>query len=304
MRYVTMSHRPSHIKLQLSSEQSCKALSTRPSSMFGEPGINSIFKGLFTLQFSYLRMASPCQAPTMAKWSLKPHNHNATRVRNNQRRHRARIKSRIESLETELAQSQHDLRTARDRIEELEALLRAKGSCCAPGHQSNDPVQNSYYTPDQVIVELPLPAQQLGDLGSDFSNSGLCRCLPAPVNQSARLQDYGQSSILSPVTNILAGDVAIANEYAKDNSETGMFAFSLLAQYEHNSGLPLVTSDESTTLCRVAFEIIAQQNMASIDHGELERQLWPGFRRETKQGEGCRVDTKVLYAVIDYMSSL
>ncbi|SPJ75713.1 uncharacterized protein FTOL_05444 [Fusarium torulosum] len=249
-------------------------------------------------------MASPCQAPAMVKWSLKPHNHNATRVRNNQRRHRARIKSRLESLETELAQSQHELRIARDRIEELEALLRAKGSYCALSHQSDDPVQNSYYTPGQVIVERSLPGQQLGYLGSDFSNSEVCCCLPASVNQSARLQDCDQSSILSPVTNVLAGDVAMANEYATDHSETNVFAFSLLAQYEHNSGLPLVTSDESTTLCRVAFEIIAQQNMASIDPSELERQLWPGFRRETKQGEGCRVDTKVLYAVIDYMSSL
>jgi hypothetical protein len=239
----------------------------------------------------------------MAKWSLKPHNHNATRVRNNQRRHRARIKTRLESLETELAQSQRELRTAKDRIEELEALLRAKGSC-APNHQFDDPVQNSYYTPGQVIVEQSLPAQQLGDLSSDLSNSGVCRCLPASVNQSAILQDCGQSSTLSPATSILAGDVTIANEYATDHSETNMFAFSLLAQYEHNSGLPLVKSDESTTLCRVAFEIVAQQNIASIDPGELERQLWPGFRRETKQNEGCRVDTKVLYAVIDYMSSL
>jgi hypothetical protein len=98
--------------------------------------------------------------------------------------------------------------------------------------------------------------------------------------------------------------VATENEYATDQSEAGIFGFSLLAQYEHDSGLPLVASDESTILCRVAFEIIAQQNMASIDPGELEHQLWSGFRRETKQGEGCRVDTKVLYAVIDYMTSL
>lgn len=252
----------------------------------------------------YLRMVSPCQAPTIAKWSLKPHNHQATRVRNNQRRHRARIKSRLEFLETELAQSEEELRTAKDRIDELEALLRAQGSCCAPSHQFDDPVQSSYCTPGQVTVVQPLPAQQLGDLGGGLSNSGVCRCLLASVNQSATLQSCGQSSILSPVTNILAGDVAIVKDYATDHSETGMFGFSLLAQYEHNSGLPLVASDESTTLCRVAFEIIARQNMASIDPGELERQLWPGFRREIKQGEGCRVDTKVLYAVIDYMSSL
>lgn len=240
----------------------------------------------------------------MTRWSLKPHNHNATRVRNNQRRHRARIKTRLESLEIELAQSQNELRAAKDRIEELEALLRAKASCSAPGQQFEDPAQNSYCTPGQVIVEQPLPALQLGNLGSDLSNSGVCQYPLASANQSATLQDCGQSSILSPVTNILAKDMAIINEYATDHSETGMFGFSLLAQYEHNRGLPLVASHESTTLCRVAFEIIARQNMASIDPGELECQLWPGFRREIKQGEGCRVDTKVLYAVIDYMSSL
>lgn len=249
-------------------------------------------------------MASPCQAPTMTRWSLKPHNHNATRVRNNQRRHRARIKTRLESLEIELAKSQNELRTARDRIEELEALLRAKASCSAPGQQFEDPAQSSYCSPGQVIVEQPLPALQLGNLGSDLSNSGVCQYPLASVNQSATLQGYGQNSILSPVTNILAGDMAIVNDYATDHIDTGRFGFSLLAQYEHNSGLPLVASDESTTLCRVAFEIIAQHNMASIDSGELEHQLWSGFRRETKEGEGCRVDTKILYAVIDYISSL
>ncbi|KAI6756904.1 hypothetical protein HG530_011502 [Fusarium avenaceum] len=249
-------------------------------------------------------MASPCQAPTVAKWSLKPHNHNATRVRNNQRRHRARIKTRLESLEIELAQSQNELRTAKDRIKELEALLQGRDSCGISGRQFEDSVQNSYYAPGQVLAELPLPTLQVGDLGSDLSNSGVCRCLLASVNQSATLQSCGQSSILSPVTNILAGDMAIVNDYATDHIDTGRFGFSLLAQYEHSSSLPLVASDESTTLCRVAFEIIAQQNMASIDSGELEHQLWSGFRRETKQGEGCRVDTKILYAVIDYMSSL
>ncbi|CAJ0552631.1 Ff.00g007090.m01.CDS01 [Fusarium sp. VM40] len=249
-------------------------------------------------------MASPYQAPTVAKWSLKPHNHNATRVRNNQRRHRARIKTRLESLEIELAQSQDELRTARDRIEELEALLRAKASCSAPGQQFEDPAQSSYCTPDQVIVEQPLPELQLGDLGGGLSNSGVCRRPLTSVNQLATLQDCGQRSILSPVINILAGDMAIVNEYATGHIDTGIFGFSLLAQYEHNRDLPLVVPHESTTLCRVAFEIIARQNMVGIDPGELERQLWSGFRREAKQGEGCRVDTKVLYAVIDYMSSL
>ena len=60
----------------------------------------------------------------------------------------------------------------------------------------------------------------------------------------------------------------------------------------------------SGIICRAAYEIISQQSMAGIDISDVEQWLWPGFRRATKPGEGYRVDTKFLYASIDYMSPL
>lgn len=55
------------------------------------------------------------------KWSSKPADHNTTRVRNNQRRHRARVKFHIEDLEKRLEESNSKLETALQKVASLTA---------------------------------------------------------------------------------------------------------------------------------------------------------------------------------------
>lgn len=248
-------------------------------------------------------MAPARQAPFMSMWSLKAHDHNATRVRDNQRRHRARVKARIESLETELTQSQQELSTARARIEELEALLAARDSACAMSGHFDDSAPEPSSQSDQTIIERPLPAEEPGLLGGGLGEQGCCHRLSRPVNQPSQ-QHHDQSPAPSPVTEVLTEDPTAPSSLPADQTAANPVVFSLIAQYDHDGRLPLVAPGESTTLCRVAYEIIAQQNMTGIDMSDVEQWLWPGFRRATKQGEGCRVDTKVLYALIDYLSPL
>ncbi|KAM0226678.1 hypothetical protein ACHAP5_012342 [Fusarium lateritium] len=250
-------------------------------------------------------MAPARQAPFISKWSLKTQDRNATRVRDNQRRHRARVKARIESLETELTQSRQELRIALARIEELEALVATRDSAAyAMSSRFNDSAPEPFSRSDQAIIEQPLPAEEPRLLGGGLDEQGCCHRLSRPVNQPSEQQHYDQIPALLPATRVLTEDPTAPSSIPVDQTATNPVVFSLIAQYDHDNRLPLVAPGESTTLCRVAYEIIAQQNMAGIDMSDVEQWLWPGFRRATKQGEGCRVETKVLYALIDYMSPL
>lgn len=55
--------------------------------------------------------------------STKPSNHQTLRNRDNQRRHRQRIKDHITNLETQLERTQNDLKSALDRVSQLEDQL-------------------------------------------------------------------------------------------------------------------------------------------------------------------------------------
>lgn len=59
------------------------------------------------------------------KWSTKPADYNTARVRNNQRRHRARVKSHIQDLEMRLEDTSAKLESALSTIASLTAELEA-----------------------------------------------------------------------------------------------------------------------------------------------------------------------------------
>lgn len=79
---------------------------------------------------------APNQTMQIEKWSSKPVDYNATRVRNNQRRHRARVKSHIHDLEIRLEETNSKLESALSTIAsltaELEALRRGTSTTLLP----------------------------------------------------------------------------------------------------------------------------------------------------------------------------
>ncbi|KAF5637994.1 hypothetical protein F52700_4697 [Fusarium sp. NRRL 52700] len=214
-------------------------------------------------------MKSTEKNPNVTKWTLNP---NPTRVRDNQRRHRARVKARTESLEAQLNATQQELRAAQARIHELESFLTANRSLFVSGQ-----------------VELPT--------GLGASNSGNCDeptcCRPiltvTNLGERSRQQDRDENSV-APFFEITPADVLTST------------MFSTVQHYDQDDQLPPVAAGESTTLCRLAYEIINQHNMTGVESREIEHCLRPGFRRATRMGEGCRVETTILYALIDSIS--
>ncbi|KAF5712620.1 hypothetical protein FMUND_8367 [Fusarium mundagurra] len=213
-------------------------------------------------------MKSTDRTPNVTKWSLNP-NPNPTRVRDNQRRHRARVKARTESLEAQLNATQQELRAAKARIHELESFITA-----------NRPL----FVSEQG--ELPVG---LGASNGGCDEPTCYHHILTTVDERSGQQDLDKNAV-APFFDTLPADLVTSG------------IFSTVQHYDKDDQLPTVAPGESTTLCRVAYEIIDQHNMTGIESSEIENCLRPGFRRATRNGEGCRVETTVLYALIDRIS--
>jgi hypothetical protein len=61
---------------------------------------------------------------------------------------------------------------------------------------------------------------------------------------------------------------------------------------------------ESTTRYRDAFRIIAEQNYACLEFSTVCGWLQSGFRQASAEEDGCRVKNNLLFALLDYISSV
>ncbi|KAJ5629253.1 hypothetical protein N7528_002910 [Penicillium herquei] len=58
----------------------------------------------------------------------------------------------------------------------------------------------------------------------------------------------------------------------------------------------------NTTLCTIADDLVSQYNARGTDMDEIRRRLWAGFRKG-QSGDGCRVQNNILFQVLDEISN-
>ncbi|KAM6485360.1 hypothetical protein HDV62DRAFT_354727 [Trichoderma sp. SZMC 28011] len=232
----------------------------------------------------------------ISKWSSKCPKQKATRIRNNQRRHRAKVKTHISTLEAELAESQRQLNAAEHRITaltaEVERLL--KEARREPALAGISPVQHSFDLPMPLAVsEAPCCCSCSSQRRQ--SNSSPCKQnavvdLPfdMPVVPNSMLMDH-----ISAYSGINAGD-----GIGKDDLTV---AVAFITQYDCQS-LPPPQPGESTTDCVAAYRIIKQQNFKGIDMEAIHQRLQSGYRKAKRPGDGCTVVNSLLYSIISYLS--
>lgn len=59
----------------------------------------------------------------------------------------------------------------------------------------------------------------------------------------------------------------------------------------------------NTTLCAIASELIQQYNIRGVSITDIRERLQAGFRNGYGQGEGCRVQNQILFQVLDEISN-
>ncbi|KAH7243974.1 Trappc4 protein [Fusarium solani] len=287
--------------------------------------------------------------------------HTRERVRNNQRRHRARRKDYIATLEEKLGKAEQTISSLRDQIEALQAALtryrryqndqnRADsyqpsnvvsdtddlGAGKMPAPASTDPLASDGQPGSEVNALIFPPAESLqavisiaqssepvtGPLlaiGSASTSSP--RSAPELTSTAASYQAVAEAGSLlpetvipdqisAPTTPCCSSDPSSGAQLTADtinrmalvpSQETPLLMPALLepameAYYQEKA------YSESTMLCSEAYILIAQQNFKGMSQGDVATWLWNGFRRSLQPGEGCRVNTDMLFSLLAFIS--
>lgn len=221
----------------------------------------------------------------MSKWSTKQTDSKAVRVRNNQRRHRQRVKERMAYLESRLDETQSQLNSALDLVAELSAELdRLKGKREPPrARRSKADLAEADGDRDQ-------PWERYDNDGETANQDADTEATQNATRPPPSMEDHS-SICCAPTPCLTDGESPTVNdsEWPSD--------------YDDSPALPPPAPGKSTTRCRDAFVIIEQQNYRSMDREAIRRWLEPGFSKALSRGDGCRVDTERLFALLDFIRS-
>ncbi|KAK3316023.1 hypothetical protein B0H66DRAFT_560136 [Apodospora peruviana] len=238
----------------------------------------------------------------MHKFSSKPPGHEAARLRENQRRHRARVKGRITDLETALDDTQERLNNALSRIEDLTAEVHRLQ--LALGESQQGPVLRGH---DHAVPDPILPLESRPNTSSLESHccNRTTTCGPEPdeISQiTARKQTQQDLIVLS------ADELSPAQDATHYTNKPGVPGDTVAKAGDDPTddcpSLPPPSPGESTMTCREAYAMIKDRIMPDFDPELVTEWLKPGFRRATCPGDGCRVQTHILFALVDHITSV
>lgn len=299
--------------------------------------------------------------------------HTQERVRENQRRHRARRKDHIATLEQKLGEAEQTISILRDQVENLQKAL---ARCRREPHDQNEadyrtlqpqqpqnqhdisplPLTNTHGEVVQAYGslsditdlgawELPVPASTEPLVSGDQPGSEVNALISSRTESPQALIPIAQLSEFIPEPPLVIGSTsnqAVAGATSllpapviQDYTLTPMMPCcsndpSLVSQpiFNTTNGMALAPSQETpllkpgyvfqpvmesyhqenpygelTMLCSEAYILISQQNFRAMNQGDVATWLWNGFRRSLQPGEGCRVNTAVLFSLLAFISS-
>ena len=260
------------------------------------------------------------------KWSCKPKKDKAARIRDNQRRHRARTKAYIMDLEEQLAATKSKLEEALARNEELEAQIRqlcqsrtGKVAVQASAQTTSrvtklavglSGTQNRIVAEDltrdaslllalgeeHILAGSPGPAAYSSSTSNGTSSNHDCS---SPTSDSNVHSPPPQSpaGVASPKTSTPCSCGSLGEDVTGDANATGH------GNDPDCNHLPPPAPGESTIHCKTAYKIIEDRNFKGMGPNAIQQRLGPGFRRAVVQGDGCRVDSHLVFALIDDISA-
>ncbi|KAH6879416.1 Trappc4 protein [Thelonectria olida] len=291
-------------------------------------------------------MAPESPSPPRRRAKRVSAQHTLERVRNNQRRHRARRKDHIATLEQKLGEAEQTISTLRGQVETLQAAL---ARCRRQPHDQNeaDSVQAFgalFDTEDLGAWELPATASTEPLVSDDQPGSEVNALISPPtespqalipmaqssefisepplVAESASSPAFAEAGSLLPATvtqdHILTPTTACCSNDPSSDSQPTVNATNrmalvpsqetplLLPGYVFQSAMEAYYQanpyGEPTMLCSEAYILIAQQNFKGMNQGDVATWLWNGFRRSLQPGEGCRVNTDMLFSLLAFIS--
>lgn len=229
--------------------------------------------------------------------------HTLDRVRENQRRHRARQRDYVVVLEQKLDKTEKLLEEARDEIRALKAEQAAARAICQLATPKRTELGSDFRTED-------VPS----DMEEDYLNQHSTR-EPEYLNDQLPPLSFPDTTTTTPpspftllgtlpstpLEPIITGPPPCCSDPPSTPTPPTQ---PLDPQCPNCKTRPAPDPSESTTLCAQAFIMISQQNFRDVDPQTIRVWLAEGLRRARSEGEGCRVENGALWRLLDYISGL
>ncbi|EAW08158.1 bZIP transcription factor [Aspergillus clavatus NRRL 1] len=249
------------------------------------------------------------------------------RIRENQRRSRARKQEHIRDLEQKLACLQEEAhrkdiehRLAVQRLELENKKLRSLLSCTPiPAHfieeylrAGEDPaVTQKVAIPALRRPEVQTVQQELqNEKQSESQPQSKCQgsnCSRPCSTTSSRAEASSADMINAPVTETKPKLVPESPQRAQPPDVQKPPDCPPVPLCDCSSGdtdcFPVNGDVLNTTLCAIADELIKQYNTRGVDIEEIRKKLWAGFSKGLTSEEGCRVQNQILFQVLDEISN-
>lgn len=229
------------------------------------------------------------------------------RVRENQRKSRARRQEHIRDLEQKLALHQEkahrkdvEHKLAIQKLEAENQKLRYLLSCS--GMATNTVEEHLCLMDDPIVsrkVAIPA-ARKSRPQQVDCSQSHVPRSLTVPdVDQIG----MGQVTIADcteqatqPLRKPTVRETRMPQVSCEHQSICGCLPRETMGSW------PTSRDSLNTTLCTIADELIHQYNTRGLDIAVIRGKLWAGFSNSLAMDEGCRVHNQLLFQVLDEIS--
>ncbi|KAJ5279043.1 hypothetical protein N7478_004415 [Penicillium angulare] len=216
------------------------------------------------------------------------------RVRDNQRKSRARKQEYVRELELRLGDSNEQAHKKdieyRLSMQKLEAENRHLKTLLGSLGVSPDLVQQYVHLASQgTVVDQKVAIPAAPRPKEEPSPE------PASSSNEARLQPPSES-IRTPEVQ-LPEVKASSHVQVQNPSLCECFPDQQIGNSCSSDGDVL-----NTTLCSIAEDLVRQYNARGIDTDEIRQRLWAGFKKG-QVGEGCRVQNNMLFQVLDDISN-
>jgi hypothetical protein len=245
------------------------------------------------------------------------------RVRNNQRRHRERRRQHIASLEQKVQDTERQLNQALTEIASLRTQLARcefshghMRSALAGGLPSEDTSRaGSDGGGDHEVCE----GGRVFRLRDHTGSTPIPMCLPVSKPEERDCSIKRDPSLVLEVEGQQGGVDGLPTSFTLQ-SDAGFDDASLISS---STVLGVTTSnpsipespfspascsryppadEQATTSCLQAYVVISQLNFRGLDPDSITAWLNPGFRRSRTLHDGCQVESKLLFELLDFIS--
>ncbi|KAL4810689.1 hypothetical protein BDV18DRAFT_155300 [Aspergillus unguis] len=228
------------------------------------------------------------------------------RVRENQRKSRARRQDHLQDLERKVLGLQQELhlRDVQHRlaIQKLEAENRKLRDLHYRSGVPPDALDAYLQSIDNPVMaqKVAIPAVRQRSLGRSRETS--CD-KPCSSDRGSSCGGAGMNDLepLVGASNTTKQEPEDGSKKGAQEARTVLPPFCACSPEEDLESLPVGERVLNTTLCAIAEKLVYQYNACGIDVSEIQQKLRRGFFRSSSE-EGCRVQNQILFQVLDEIS--